>query len=217
MRSFFGYIGYILRHKALVYRMGLDMGLSRGRLLAHDLSRLSWTELREGVRYFNHQFGSSQASAEKDKGWSRSWLHHFHRNPHHWQYWIYCSCGSLGRKADPLQMPMECVFEMVVDWLAALTARLHLSYRRIVKKDLWEDIIKLEEAWWWENKDDILKMMHPHTGMVVEEIMSDLKYESRWQYLYEGLHDSPSYSPLSRLCKRNIQKYVYMSQYGKKQ
>lgn len=216
MRRFFGYIGYVLRHKALVYRMGLDMGLSRGRLLAHDLSRFSWTELSEGVRYFNRRSGSSQAMAQEENGWSRSWLHHFHRNPHHWQYWVYYSCTPAKIETCPLQMPMECIFEMIADWLAAQATRRFLSYRKISRRELWEDIIKQEDAWWMECKDDILKKVHPRTGMVIEEIMADLKYEAKWQYLYEGLHDNISYSPLRRLCKRNIQKYVHIAQYGKR-
>ncbi len=114
-------------------------------------------------------------------------------------------------------MPMECIFEMVTDWLAAQAARRFISYRKISRRELWEDIIKREDVWWLECKDDILKKVHPWTGMVIEEIMTELKYEVKWQYLYEGLHDRLSYSPLRRLCKRNIQKYVRMTQYGRKQ
>jgi hypothetical protein len=46
----------------------------------------------------------------------RAWLHHQHRNPHHWQHWVLREDSGATKI---LAMPPHFVREMVADWMGA--------------------------------------------------------------------------------------------------
>lgn len=54
--------------------------------------------------------------AERQRDFNAAWLHHIHKNPHHWQHWIL-------RQDDGREIvlipPNADVNEMVADWLGA--------------------------------------------------------------------------------------------------
>lgn len=80
--------------------------------LTHDLSKYSFTEFWEGVKYYNGKF-SPIASCRKEKGYSLAWLHHKGHNKHHYLYWI-----------DPqnkrqMNMPYKYAVEFICDHIAA--------------------------------------------------------------------------------------------------
>jgi hypothetical protein len=88
-----------------------------------------------------------------------AWLHHQHRNPHHWQYWIL----KMDRgEEEVLRMPMKYIREMLADWMGAGKA--------ITGK--WEVY-----EWYQKNKDKM--KMHPDTRETVECMLGVLRY-------YEG-------------------------------
>ena len=100
------------KHRWYVFIYCLKAGIPiRG--LLHDLSKYSFVEFFESVKYYDgHR--SPITYARKDKGYSLAWLHHKGRNKHHFQYWY--------DYAAPIKtpiMPFKYFLEMICDDLAA--------------------------------------------------------------------------------------------------
>ena len=105
----------ITRHRHLVLKYCFKCGLYKQGLL-HDLSKYSFVEFINGVRYFagNH---SPITNERKDKGYSDAWMHHKGRNKHHSEYWI--DLNKATNKYEPIEMPDRYIGEMFCDRLAA--------------------------------------------------------------------------------------------------
>lgn len=134
-KNAFGHLRNILIHKYWVYYFGRKLGIERGRLIKHDLSKFSFTEFIESVKYY--QGASSPIPVcKKENGYSKAWQHHKGRNQHHYEYWTdnYDSGMTL------IPMPFECMEEMIADWCAA--------GRTYQGKD-WSFSSQCD---WWENK-----------------------------------------------------------------
>lgn len=109
MRPHLRYAGYVARHKWFVFRAGLKTKAPLWRLVIHDWSKMSRAEWGPYVRYF---YTDDPVQLYFD----RAWLHHQHRNPHHWQHWLLREDdGDL----KTLPMPEGLVREMVADWMGA--------------------------------------------------------------------------------------------------
>ena len=116
------YFWIVIKHKWYVLLAGLRLKLPLWRALTHDLSKFTRAELP----HYNRQFCGDKGDPE---GFARAWLHHYHRNDHHWEAWI---VESIQSHTDPtrdscivdncLQMPLVCVMEMFADWLGASKA-----------------------------------------------------------------------------------------------
>lgn len=145
MKAHLRYASYVARHKWFVFRAGLKTGAPLWRLLIHDWSKLTPAEWTPYV----HQF---YAKDRKRKGaFERAWLHHQHRNPHHWQHWLDVKWDGTLR---PLPMPEKLVREMVADWMGAgraITGR-------------WE-----VRDWYKANRDKIV--LHASTRKLVDELV----------------------------------------------
>lgn len=77
----------------------------------HDRSKYDLVEYMPYDAYF---YGTPNEEA-----FNVAWLHHIHRNPHHWQHWVLVNDdGEFGEpgKVVALEMPITCVLEMVADW-----------------------------------------------------------------------------------------------------
>ena len=104
----------VCKHKAVVYRECRACGIAwQG--LKHDLSKFSPAEFLSSARYFQ----GSRSPIEREKkevGYSKAWLHHKGRNPHHWEYWT-----DFGDDGEIIanKIPSEYVIEMVCDWIGA--------------------------------------------------------------------------------------------------
>ncbi len=102
----------ITKHKWVVFKLCVRVGEPiRG--LLHDLSKYSYTEFSEGVKYFNGKY-SPNAACKKENGYSKAWLHHKGRNKHHTEYWVDLDA----RERTPI-MPYKYVAEMLCDKMAA--------------------------------------------------------------------------------------------------
>lgn len=144
------YLNYVLRHKWFVFRAGLKTGAPLWRLIIHDYSKFSRAEWTPYVnRFFSGNAGKEDKSQDPDE-FHRAWTHHWHNNPHHWEYWL---------KADgtPMDMPHHFVLEMVADWMGA--------GRAITGK--W-DIME----WYQKNKDR--QVMTPRTSKHVFYLVADM-------------------------------------------
>lgn len=144
MKPHLRYLGYVLRHKWFVFLAGLKTGAPIWRLVIHDWSKFTPAEWTPYVRNFYTDRGDQDA-------FDAAWLHHQHRNPHHWQHWL------LREDDGPLkliEMPESLVREMVADWMGA--------GRAITGK--WDTA-----GWYAANRDKI--KMHSRTKTLVESLL----------------------------------------------
>ena len=115
--DFFGHLRTINHHKMLVTKTCFRVGLYRQGIL-HDLSKYHPVEFIPGGIYY--QGTRSPISREKElNGYSKGWLHHKGRNPHHFEYWIDYTPRSQGVKLVGMKMPKKYVAEMVIDRICA--------------------------------------------------------------------------------------------------
>lgn len=81
--------------------------------LDHDLSKSTIAEYDAYDEYF---YGRNK-SYEVVNNFQHAWLHHIHRNPHHWQYWVLIN-DDPGEGMVVLDMPYDYIIEMICDWWA---------------------------------------------------------------------------------------------------
>ena len=117
--------------------------------LMHDMSKFSWIEFWESVRYY--QGTSSPINACKaDKGYSLAWQHHKGRNPHHYEYWT----DNYDAGTTFIEMPYVYAVEMICDYFGAARA-------------YWGDKFSYQDEWkWWLNKIKTAAM-HENTAKFV--------------------------------------------------
>lgn len=155
IKAIYQYLRYVLRHKYHVYQQGRKLGVGRWQLFVHDLSKFSRAEFWPYVAYFNlkgtWEHDPNMKREVKDR-FDRAWLHHIHKNPHHWQYWV-LRTDSEGVKV--LEMPDKFVREMCADWegVGACFGKLPGHAGR----------------WYVENRATMA--LHPVTRIRVEELL----------------------------------------------
>lgn len=149
MKPNFQYAWYVARHKYFVFVAGRKTRAPLWRLLIHDWSKMSAAEWKPYVDSF---YGPGRTPAVR-AAFDAAWLHHQHRNPHHWQHWLLREDNG---NLKFLKMPDNFVREMVADWAGA--------GRAITGK--WE--IK---EWYEKNRDKI--QLHEHTRDRVEALIHD--------------------------------------------
>lgn len=82
----------------------------------HDNSKDTLDEYDAYDRYF---YGNGGHDTEVKKEFNLAWLKHIHRNPHHWQHWVLIHDDpDKGKQIEPLDMPDNCILEMICDWWA---------------------------------------------------------------------------------------------------
>ena len=110
--KFFRHLHTVNKHRWEVFKLCCKVGIPfQG--LTHDLSKYSYTEFSESVKYFVGKH-SPLKEAKLKEGYSKAWLHHFGRNKHHFEYWYDYSA--------PVSMPIipfKYMLEMICDRIAA--------------------------------------------------------------------------------------------------
>lgn len=149
MKPHLKYMSYVIRHKYFVLRAGMWTGAPLWRLLIHDWSKFTPAEWGPYVRQFYDK-------DKKVKGdFERAWLHHVHRNPHHWNHWVLPGDSAyMDKPGRVVRMPDKLVREMVADWCSA---------GRVITGD-WEIF-----EWYGKNKDKI--QLHPESRVLVEHLL----------------------------------------------
>ena len=113
--NIFKHLKLVTKHKYLVFKFSIRVGIPfRG--LIHDLSKFSFTEFCESVKYYNGKRSPISICKEKN-GYSKAWLHHKGRNKHHLEYWVDLTAPN---KAPII--PYKYLAEMVCDKLSASIA-----------------------------------------------------------------------------------------------
>src|SRR5437868_1583323 len=93
------YAVYLARHKWFVFVAGLRTKAPLWRLIIHDWSKFLPCEWFPYVEYFYGEKVRLQKEEWDDSrywplaqkyydAFDRAWIHHQHRNPHHWQHWV---------------------------------------------------------------------------------------------------------------------------------
>jgi len=126
--------------------------------ITHDLSKFSWIEFWESVKYY--QGTSSPINACKaDKGYSLAWQHHKGRNPHHYEYWT----DNYDSGTTCIKMPYKYVAELVCDWLGAGKAYMGDKFTYTAEYEYVTNRLKVAK-------------MHPDTAKYIDTIFHRLKY-----------------------------------------
>lgn len=115
MKYFFKHLHTVNKHRFEVFKLCCRAGIPiRG--LLHDLSKYSYEEFSESVKYYKMSNGkySPLAACRKVNGYSKAWLHHFGRNKHHFEYWY----DFVGPVHTPV-IPFKYMVEMICDRIAA--------------------------------------------------------------------------------------------------
>jgi hypothetical protein len=154
----FKYLNYVIRHKYFVFIAGRKTGVTLWRLLIHDLSKFSRAEWTPYVnRFFSGRAGVVGKELDPDE-FHKAWTHHWHNNPHHWEYWLRIRSAEPelhGTELVPMVMPSKFVKEMVADWMGAGRA---ITGEWGHKK--------------WYAKNQCRMILHPNTRELIESIMS---------------------------------------------
>lgn len=105
----------ITTHRHQVCKWCFKMGIPwRG--LMHDLSKYSKIEFSI-YEYYTDGKRSPHDEAREQLGYSPSWLHHYHHNKHHWEFWLDSKNGT--SEFIPIKMPYKYVIEMFCDRVGA--------------------------------------------------------------------------------------------------
>lgn len=78
--------------------------------LSHDYSKSSEEEYEA---YDNYFYGDKSYGCVRK--FKYAWLHHIHKNPHHWQHWVLAN-DDPEEGTVALEMPYEYIVEMICDW-----------------------------------------------------------------------------------------------------
>ena len=151
------YTDYIITHRSNVIKAYNWLRENKiitenldAQITMHDISKYSDEEYSAYDEYF---FGKEKTE-KVESDFNYAWLHHIHKNPHHWQYWV---LEHDNEPEEALEMPENYVYEMICDWWS-------FSFK----------INKLDEifSWYEKHKDMIL---HENTRKLVEDILEKIK------------------------------------------
>ena len=155
MKLLLKHLKTVRTHRKYVRKMCWKLGLYwQG--IVHDLSKYSITELKM-CKYWTGK-GSPHQACREAIGYSPSWIHHYHKNKHHYQYWW---GEDEEGKILPIKMPYKYALELIADYLGAGKA---YNGNNFSFKD---------ELDWWRNHVKTIKM-HDETKAFVTSILSDL-------------------------------------------
>lgn len=112
------YLDDLVKHIRYVIEAGRRLGVPEFQLQHHDESKFSVEEFPAAVERF-------KAGDPNPDRYAAAWLNHVHKNPHHWQHWMFpdgfTPRGS-SAEAGVMAMPEEYVREMVADWMGSSMA-----------------------------------------------------------------------------------------------
>lgn len=147
----------IHNHRKFVRKACFKAGLYfRG--LTHDLSKYSLIELLI-CKYYTTGRRSPHQNARDFLGYSPSWIHHYHTNKHHYQFWW---DESEDGEIIPMKMPYKYVIESFCDMLGASKA---------YNPDTWQPSMLLD---YWQTKCIGKRIMHESSTKLVDTLINKL-------------------------------------------
>ena len=167
MKNLIKHLKIIHTHRKYVRKACFKAGLFwQG--LTHDLSKYSITEMLI-CKYYSGKRSPHQ-NAREILGYSPSWIHHYHTNKHHFQYWW---DEDEEGKIIPMKMPFKYVIESFCDMLGA---------SKTYNPDDWAPDLLL---CYWVEKCKGKRIMHEKSVALLDELihkMADLDEEDFWRY-----------------------------------
>ena len=151
------YLKTVRTHRKYVRKMCFKMGIPwQG--LVHDLSKYSWQEISickyyEGTR-------SPHEKAREVLGYSPNWMNHYHKNKHHWNFWL--DIESFPNQVRAVKMPYKYVIESVCDMVGASKAYNVNSDQNWEPKMVWD---------YWERRCKGQRLMHKHSEYLLEKLL----------------------------------------------
>lgn len=144
---------YVYEGCEIVNSTSIGLGIiTLEQMLNHDLSKYSREEfVGYAAKFIPNEM---QNKGDVEQLFNKSWLHHIHNNPHHWQHWIIPN-------GEILEMPKQYAAEMVGDWLGASR-----SYTGSWNMSEWLD----------KNLNKVI--LHDRTKEYVSIILQDLGYSA---------------------------------------
>jgi hypothetical protein len=156
MKNFIKHLKIVKTHRKWVRKYCFKMGLWwQG--LTHDLSKYSITELKI-CKYYTGKKSPHQLAREQ-LGYSPSWIHHYHTNKHHFQYWW---DEDEEGKIIPMKMPYKYIIESFCDMLGA---------SRAYNPDKWAPEMLLN---YWENKCKGKRIQHKDSEAFLDYLIMQL-------------------------------------------
>lgn len=152
MKNIIGHFKNIFVHKWWVFYYACKLGIPWQGFI-HDLSKFSWTELAESIRYYQGN-KSPIPVAKNNNGYSEAWQHHKGINKHHYEYWI----DNRDETIYLIKIPYKYVLEMLADWLGAF--RTYRGYENFE-----------EEKNWWLNSMSHYKLMNGSTKTLIHLLL----------------------------------------------
>jgi hypothetical protein len=174
MGKLFKHLKTVRTHRKYVRKMCWKMGLFWQGLL-HDLSKYSRPELKM-CKYWTGK-GSPHQACREAIGYSPSWIHHYHKNKHHFQYWW---DEDEEGKIIPIKMPYKYVIESFCDMVGASKAYGGKGWK--------------EEAVWnyWQTKCKGKRIMNKESEYLVEKLIWNL-YQMGEKRFLEWYKSSKNY------------------------
>lgn len=120
--------------------------------LGHDSSKYDPIEFYSYLRHF-YPYDDMENDKYSEDEYEQAWLHHIHNNEHHWNYWVLVDSDGV----VPLEMPKECVYEMIADWAS-------FAFRSKKPEEL--------QSWYDSHKDKM--MLHSNTRKLVEKLVPEM-------------------------------------------
>jgi hypothetical protein len=121
--------------------------------------------------------GSPHQACREAIGYSPSWIHHYHKNKHHFQYWW---DEDEEGKIIPIKMPYKYVIEMLCDMAGASKA---YNPKNWEPKMLWD---------YWEQKCKGKRLMHRTSEYLIEKLIWNL-YQMGEKRFLEWYKSSKNY------------------------
>ena len=112
IKNIFRHLHTVNKHRWKVFCLCCRVGIPIQGLL-HDLSKYSFEEFFESVKYYQGT-RSPIKKCKEENGYSRAWLHHKGRNKHHYEYWY-----DYNAPLETPMMPFKYYLEMICDTMAA--------------------------------------------------------------------------------------------------
>ena len=157
IKNSFKHFKKICKHKYYVGKYCFKYGMYWKGLM-HDMSKFSPTEFIESAKYYQGDRSPIDACKEEN-GYSKAWLHHKGRNPHHYEYWQ----DNFDNGGEALKMPFNCLIEMFCDYLGAGHAYMGKNFT-----------YQAEYEWWQKKKEKPLAM-HPVVFNFIDYAISETK------------------------------------------
>lgn len=156
------YLKTVHIHRKYVRKMCWKMGIFwQG--LVHDMSKYSPQELWM-CRYWTGK-GSPHQACREVLGYSPSWIHHYHRNKHHYQFWW---DEDENGNIIPMKMPYKYVIENFCDMVGASKA----YNQGKCKSGKWTPQMVYD---YWVEKCEGKRIMHNESLYLIRKLIWNLR------------------------------------------